>query len=59
MEHVNHLRLEVEELTRRIQEHDTGHIVTAIQVLNSRIAELEKEKNILDSSYPDGDDYWK
>jgi len=59
MDHINHLKLEVEELTTRIQEHDTGHIITAIQVLKSRIKELEEEKDVLDSSYPDGDGYWK
>lgn len=59
-DHVNHLRYEIEVLKSRIKEYDTGHIITAIQVLESRIEELqEKTEEILDSSYPDGDGYWR
>jgi hypothetical protein len=58
--HINHLKYEIEVLKSRVQEHDTGHIITAIQVLQSRVQELEKEPaEVLDSSYPDGDGYWK
>ncbi len=59
MDHINHLKLEVEELTRKITQYDSGNIKTAIEVLNQRIKELENEHAVLDSSYPDGDGYWK
>jgi 3-phenylpropionate/cinnamic acid dioxygenase small subunit len=59
-DHVNHLKYEIEMLKSRVQEHDTGHIITAIQVLESRIKELSKQtEEVLDSTYPDGDGYWK
>ena len=59
-DHVNHLRYEVQVLKSRVQKHDTGHIITAIQVLESRIEELsEQVEEVLDSSYPDGDGYWR
>ena len=59
-DHVNHLKYEVEVLKSRVQKHDTGHIITAINVLQSRIEELSKQtEEVLDSSYPDGYDYWK
>jgi 3-phenylpropionate/cinnamic acid dioxygenase small subunit len=59
-DHVNHLKYEIEVLKSRVQEHDTGHIITAIQVLESRIKELSKQtEEVLDSTYPDGDGYWK
>lgn len=59
-DHVNHLKYEIEVLKSRVQEYDTGHIITAIQVLQSRIEELkESTEEVLDSSYPDGDGYWK
>ena len=58
--HVNHLRYEVEVLKSMVREHDTGHIITAIQVLDQRIKQLEASTiEVLDSSYPDGYDYWK
>ena len=38
------LELEVEVLQSKVQEHATGHIITAIGVLNSRIDELKKEE---------------
>lgn len=59
--HINHLKYEVDRLKEKIQEHGTGHIKTAIQVLEQRIEELEEqmECGVLDSSYPDGDEYWK
>jgi len=60
VEHVNHLKYEIEILKSRVQEHDTGHIITAIQVLESRLKELREESTeVLDSTYPDGDGYWK
>ena len=58
-DHVNHLKYEVEVLKSRVREYDTGHIITAIQVLQSRIEELKEPAEVLDSSYPDGDGYWK
>jgi hypothetical protein len=58
--HLSHLKQEVEILKSKIQEHDTGHIITAIQVLEERIREEEKfVEEILDSTYPDGVNYWK
>jgi len=58
--HLSHLKHEVEILKSRIQEHDTGHIITAIQVLEERIKEEEEfVEEILDSTYPDGVNYWK
>lgn len=41
MTHVEALKREVEILKSRLQEHDTGHIHTAISVLQGRIEELE------------------
>ena len=37
------LELEVEILESKVQPHATGHIITAIGVINSRIDELRKE----------------
>lgn len=60
LQHIKHLQYEVQVLKGMIQEHDTGHIHTAISVLEHRIAELgSSTKEVLDSSYPDGDGYWK
>jgi len=59
--HIEHLRYEIEVLKSMIREHDTGHIVTAIQVLEHRINSMQKireELSVLDSSYPDGTGYW-
>ena len=39
------LRQEVEVLRSKIEEHDTGHIHTAISVIQHRIAELQKQLN--------------
>jgi hypothetical protein len=59
-DHVNHLKYEVETLKSMVQEYDTGHIKTAIQVLEARIKDIiQEELPVLDSSYPDGDGYWK
>jgi len=57
--HLSHLKQEVEILKSRIQEYDTGHIATAIQVLEERIKEENSTVDVLDSTYPDGIDYWK
>ena len=35
------LKSEVEVLKTRLQSHDTGHLYTAINVINERITELE------------------
>ena len=54
------LNQEVDILKSKLKEHDTGHIITAIQVLQNRIREIEEScEVVLDSSYPDGDGYWK
>lgn len=50
--HKQFLTLEVQELRKRIAEHDTGHIHTAISVLNSRIKEIETQLTI-DPSHVD------
>ena len=40
IETIKVLRKEVEVLTTRLEPHDTGHLHTAIHVINSRIDEL-------------------
>lgn len=45
--HVDALALEVEVLTARLEDHDTGHIRTAISVLLDRIEELKKNKRLV------------
>ena len=40
IETIKVLRKEVEVLTTRLEPHDTGHLHTAINVINSRIDEL-------------------
>ena len=57
-QYIEVIKREIKVLESRIQEHDTGHIKTAIGVLRHRITELETDPP-LDSSYPDGDGYWK
>jgi hypothetical protein len=60
MNHIEHLKYEVEVLKSRIREHGTGHFHTTISVLESRIDELcRKPEEVLDSTYPDGDGYWR
>jgi hypothetical protein len=59
-QHIQHLQHEITVLKGMIQKHGTGHIHTAIYVLENRIKELELlTEEVLDSSYPDGDGYWK
>ena len=59
-QHIRHLQHEVKTLKGMIKEHGTSHIHTAIYVLENRIKELESStEEVLDSSYPDGDGYWK
>jgi hypothetical protein len=59
-QHIRHLQHEITVLKGMIQEYGTGHIHTAIYVLENRIKELELlNEEVLDSSYPDGDGYWK
>jgi hypothetical protein len=59
-QHIQHLQHEITVLKDMIKEHGTGHIHTAIYVLENRIKELELlVEEVLDSSYPDGDGYWK
>jgi len=38
--HIQFLKEEIEYLKRQIQPHDTGHIYTAISVLEARVKEL-------------------
>ena len=60
MNHIDHLKYEIEVLKSRIREHGTGHFHTTISVLESRIDELSRQsEEVLDSTYPDGDGYWK
>jgi hypothetical protein len=60
MNHIDHLKYEIEVLKSRIREHGTGHFHTTISVLESRIEELrQKPTEVLDSAYPDGDGYWQ
>ncbi|MAG25881.1 hypothetical protein CMI47_09915 [Candidatus Pacearchaeota archaeon] len=40
--HMRMLELEIEIIRSRIQKHNTGHLYTAINVLENRIEELEK-----------------
>ena len=42
-EHIAHLRKEVEVIRSRIEPRDTGHLYTAISVLEHRIEELEND----------------
>ena len=41
MSYIQVLQNEVEELTKMLQPHDTGHIRTAISVLKERIQEIK------------------
>ena len=60
MNHIDHLKYEVEVLKSRIQEQQDNFTLVAINVLESRIEELrQKPEDVLDSAYPDGDGYWK
>jgi len=40
--HIKFLKKEVAFLQTLVQEHDTGHILTAIQVLNFRISDIRE-----------------
>ena len=40
MSHMEHMVREVEHLRTMIKEHDTGHIHTAISVMENRISEM-------------------
>ena len=60
MNHIDHLKYEVEVLKTRIQEQQDNFALVAISVLESRIEELRKQPaEVLDSTYPDGDGYWQ
>ena len=60
MNHIDHLKYEVELLKSRVQEQQDNFTLVAINVLESRIEELRKQSaEVLDSTYPDGDGYWK
>ena len=61
-EHVKHLRYEIEVLKSMVKDDDSCNIITAIEVLERRISSMQTIQNeltLLDSSYPDGDGYWK
>ena len=49
-EHIIHLLREVSELKTRLQPHDTGHLHTTINVLESRIAEIQNSLHKNDES---------
>jgi len=49
--HIKVLRKEVEALTKRLKPNGTGHLHTAIGVINSRIDELIKN-GMIDKSLP-------
>ena len=60
MNHIDHLKYEVELQKSRIQEQQDNFTLVAINVLESRIEELRKQSaEVLDSTYPDGDGYWQ
>jgi hypothetical protein len=42
IDHQNSLQYEIDYLKTQIREHDTGHIRTAISVLEERVAEIQK-----------------
>lgn len=48
MNHMNVLMEEIKILEKRIEPHDTGHIISAINLLKSRVEELQV--NMLDIS---------
>ena len=48
MNHMNVLMEEIKILEKRIEPHDTGHIISAINLLKSRVEELQV--NMLDLS---------
>mgnify|MGYP001197828729 CR=1 FL=1 len=52
--HIKVLREEVEALTKRLKPAGTGHIITAIGVINGRIDELIKNGMIDESLPPKG-----
>jgi len=39
------LLTEIDELSKRVKEHDTGHIITAINVLQARVKELNRRRD--------------
>ena len=39
------LLTEIDELKKRVKEHDTGHIITAINVLECRVKELNRRRD--------------
>jgi hypothetical protein len=41
--HKTHLELEITHLKTQLEEYDTGHIITAISVLEHRVNEIKKE----------------
>ena len=41
--YIKFLKNEIQVLNSRIQEYDTGHLITTISVLKNRIEEIEKE----------------
>jgi hypothetical protein len=48
MNHMNILMEEIKILEKRVEPHDTGHIISAINLLKSRVEELQV--NMLDLS---------
>ena len=50
LEHLIHLVREVEELKDRVQPEDTGHLITAINVLENRISEIKVELSLCNNN---------
>ena len=52
MNHMNVLMEEIKILEKRIEPHDTGHIISAINLLKSRVEELQNDMlNLSDKSW--------
>ena len=56
MNHMFVLMDEVKELITRLQPHDTGHIHTAINVLNDRVDEIKHQLTKSDNSFEETHD---
>jgi len=56
--HIQHLKYEIEQLRQKLSSNNSPDIAPTIFILSQRIQELEEDKLVLDSTYPDGDGYW-
>jgi hypothetical protein len=57
MEHIIHLIREIDYLRTQIQPHDTGHIHTTINTLESRVEELMRKKEDMPFKFELTQDY--